>query len=782
MLLAGVVFIVRANTERAVLVARNEEQGRSGRELRKRMDEFNTLFNALPGAAFCKDARGVYVMANSATCERAGMTPEELVGKRDHEVFPKHLADKFVRDDAELLSGARTSLDSEDVFEYPDRTIISATRKVAVVHGDGTIGGIIGLSIDMSDTKRIEEELRQSNALQRVIMELAIGFVNIPLEEMDQGILNALTMVGEFAKVDRSYLFAYDFESRVMNNTHEWCAPGISPEKDNLQGVPTELLPEWVNAHLRNELIHVPDVLAMPADAPLRQILEAQDIRTLITLPLVHGSRCFGFVGFDAVRESKTWTETEISLLKVMAGLLTNAELRRLYEKALHEAKGFAEEAYREIEQRIRERTMELAQANAQLHEEMSERLRALRDLNLIQDAISAILIVVDGQGLVFRWSAAAHKAFGLAAAEAEGLPFMELPIAWDWESVRHGVEHCRETGTVFKAASVRYDRADGSAACLVLTVSPLLAEDQVQSGYLVLGEDITEVKMLEARLSQAAKLEAIGQLAAGIAHEINTPTQFVSDSVTFLQDVFEDMDRVVVSVEGLCAEAEGAQVSALDRVCPILSEIDMDFVRPEVPRTFERIFDGIQRISSIVQAMNRFSHARGVGKKLVNVNEIIENTLVISRNEWKYVADVETDFDPDLSAVYGLADEIGQVFLNIVINAAHAIADKVAGTDGKGHIFISTRKLGDCLETRITDTGAGIPKDVGDKVFNLFFTTKELGKGTGQGLAIAYDIVVNKHGGLITYTSESGIGTTFIVQLPLGGESVCSLQEETNA
>ena len=425
---------------------------------------------------------------------------------------------------------------------------------------------------------------------------------------------------------------------------------------------------------------------------------------------------------------------------------------------------------YAEIELRIINRTQELANTNKLLQAEIIERKLAYHEIDQFLSAISVILIGVDGEGKVKHWSNAARLAFGISLDAVTGREFVRLPLAWDWEEVTKGIIVCRKNNQSVKLSNIWYERIDGADGFLVVSISPLSDDASDLSGYLLLGDDITDVRFLEAQLAQAAKLEAIGQLAAGIAHEINTPTQYVGDSVTFLKNAYEDLSRVLAQSEDLssypspCGQAVAASISSL------LEEIDASFLKEEIPKTITRIYVGIEQISSIVRAMKRFSYTSGDEKKSVDIRNALENTLVISRNEWKYVAETKTDFDPELTDVTCLAGEINQLFLNVIINAAHAIGDVVRETNSLGLISISTKKDGDFAVIRIKDTGTGIPKELGSKVFNLFFTTKEVGKGTGQGLAIAYDIVVNKHGGGITFESEPGQGTTFIIRLPIAG------------
>ncbi len=195
-----------------------------------------------------------------------------------------------------------------------------------------------------------------------------------------------------------------------------------------------------------------------------------------------------------------------------------------------------------------------------------------------------------------------------------------------------------------------------------------------------------------------------------------------------------------------------------------------LGYLQKQVPLALEQSLDGLGRIGGIVQAMKAFSHPSGAEKRAENLREAIETTVAVARNEWKYVADVELEFAPDLPFVPILRNEFNQVVLNLIVNAAHAIADvtTTGGSTGKGRITISVKRVGDVAEVKISDTGGGIPEQHRKRVFEPFFTTKEVGKGTGQGLAIAYSVIVDKHGGTISFETEQGLGTTFIIALPL--------------
>lgn len=287
--------------------------------------------------------------------------------------------------------------------------------------------------------------------------------------------------------------------------------------------------------------------------------------------------------------------------------------------------------------------------------------------------------------------------------------------------------------------------------------------------GYRGVDRDISEQSKYEVQLQLSQKMQAIGELAAGIAHEVNTPLQYVGDNIRFLDTSFGDLIRLIDHYRAFVEAhaVEGRDTEAVRQLAAKVEALDLDFMIDEVPQALAQSLEGIGRASAIVKAMRSFAHPGGE-RELIDINSCLENTLTVSRNEWKYVADVETDLDAQLPLVE-CYHEINQVFLNIFVNAAHAIADKSDHADeGKGRITVRTLLQGDWVQIEIGDTGAGIPKAVQQRIFEPFFTTKAVGKGTGQGLAIVHNIVVEKHGGTIELNSEPGIGTTFTIRLPL--------------
>jgi signal transduction histidine kinase len=283
---------------------------------------------------------------------------------------------------------------------------------------------------------------------------------------------------------------------------------------------------------------------------------------------------------------------------------------------------------------------------------------------------------------------------------------------------------------------------------------------------------DVTDQRRLENELAQAQKLESVGRLAAGVAHEINTPVQFVSDSVSFVREAMDDLSSIVDRYRELRAATEqGRDVAAAAKAAEEAEDdADLDYILENAPVALDRARDGLSRVAAIVRSMKEFAHPDRKETTQVDLNQAIASTLVIATNEYKYVADVETDFAP-LPHVSCYAGEINQVVLNLIVNAAHAIGDVVKESPGnRGKIRVSTTLFGDHVEIAITDSGRGIPPEVRARIFDPFFTTKEVGKGTGQGLAIARAVVVDKHGGTLRFDTEVGKGTTFYIRLPIAG------------
>jgi signal transduction histidine kinase len=283
---------------------------------------------------------------------------------------------------------------------------------------------------------------------------------------------------------------------------------------------------------------------------------------------------------------------------------------------------------------------------------------------------------------------------------------------------------------------------------------------------------DVTMLRKMETDLRQAQKLESVGRLAAGVAHEINTPVQFVSDSLHFVRDAMKDLSTVLDKYQVLQQAVVAGEpcVEASSDVSDTVTSVDLDYLRENVPPALERALDGLSRVTTIVRSLKEFAHPDQKEMMAVDLNQSIMTTLAIARNEYKYLATVDTELG-SLPPVMCHGGDVNQVILNLIVNAAHAIEDVVRRTGQRGIITISSKQTGEDILVEIGDTGGGIPPAIQDKVFEPFFTTKPIGRGSGQGLAIARAAIVGKHGGTLSFQSQPGAGTVFRIRLPVAGK-----------
>jgi two-component system NtrC family sensor kinase len=415
------------------------------------------------------------------------------------------------------------------------------------------------------------------------------------------------------------------------------------------------------------------------------------------------------------------------------------------------------------------------------IKEDITERRRAEREVRLTKASVetaSDSVFWIDPQAQVVYANQAACRTLGYTREELLSLSIPDIAPAipqatWSelWNEIKWRGSMTLETQHKTKA---------GRVFPVEITANYLEFDGQEYSFAFV--RDITERRELESQLRHAQKLEGVGQLAAGIAHEINTPTQFVTDNLTFLRDswkttreLLEEYRAAIRNTGAMLPPDVAACLAAAEKNC------DFGFIETEVPLAIDQGLEGARRVAKIVRAMKEFSHPDSAEKTAANLNQAIESTITVARNEWKYVAEIATEFDENLPAVVCYPGDINQVVLNLIVNAAHAIKGTVKDGE-KGKITIRTRTHGEFAEISVSDTGTGIPEAIRTRVFDPFFTTKEVGKGTGQGLALAHTVVVKKHHGRIWFETQMGRGTTFFVELPINQSSPSGVIHEQAA
>lgn len=395
--------------------------------------------------------------------------------------------------------------------------------------------------------------------------------------------------------------------------------------------------------------------------------------------------------------------------------------------------------------------------------QEGSQRLSSI--MNSVLDAV----ISTDVEGNVQSFNTAAERMFGYSVVEAVGKNVSALMPEYN-DYIKEFLE-TGEMKLIGAQQEVTGHHKDGSMFPIELSMNWM----EFRGDFMIVAvcRNITRRKReekerayLERELQQAQKLESLGTLAGGIAHEINTPVQYVGDNIRFLRESCGGIESVLKTSKAFfeAVSSDTDLEEAFRQARTALDAADVSDFLEEAPQAFEESLDGIAKISEIVQAIKEFSHPATKEMASVDINHLISMTATMARNQWKYVAALETDFDESLPTIQALSGELSQVVLNLLVNAAQAIEE----TGEQGAIFISTQADGDWIEIRVRDTGTGIPAENLERVFEPFFTTKEPGKGTGQGLSISHTIVTLKHGGAIAVESPEGEGCSFIIRLPV--------------
>jgi two-component system NtrC family sensor kinase len=417
------------------------------------------------------------------------------------------------------------------------------------------------------------------------------------------------------------------------------------------------------------------------------------------------------------------------------------------------------------------------------MRHELEERRRVEEALRASESEFAAIfetasdgIVIVDEDGVIVRCNSAVRKLTDLSTDELIGIDFASLFEESSQMQFREALNGIALT----PAQEYELRGPEGKLKPISMSTSEFLVADKRK--FTVTLRDMTDQKQMQRELTQAQKLESIGQLAAGIAHEINTPMQCVSGNVEFLRNCYERLFQVLDNYQEYLEGPELSWAERKETMDKLKMECRYTHIRDQAPPAIEEAADAVKKVIEIVRAMKAMSHPGTQEKVMTDVNELIRSATTISRNRWKYAAELALELEPGLPDILALPAELNQVMLNLIVNAADAVLDKVGQDEsGQGKIVIRTRQHREGILIDVEDSGTGIPESIKQKIFDPFFTTKEVGKGTGQGLAITYDAVVKKHGGSISLESVLGKGTTFSVWLPLNAAAPQDSKSKSN-
>ncbi len=637
--------------------------------------------------------------------------------------------------------------------------------------------GKIVLLMDITEQKQTEEALRHRERFEALLTAISSRFVHLPHDKMDEAIGEALEELGRFFEVSRCVLFALDDEEVAL--THEWCAAGVRRgEKRRISSIGE--LP-WLQSQLRGlRPISVPSIARLPAEAAAEKALwRGRALQSFVAIPIAVGGEVFAILGLGCEERERLWDDRDIRLLGTVGVLFGNAFENQKMVKALRDLN----EA---LEGHVAERTDAIQAANRALRQEIAERRRTAEELNKLSRAVEqspVSILITDTRGRIEYVNPKFCTISGYSAEEAIGktpgiLRSEETPHRTYEELWRTIAAGGQWTGEFLNR------RKNGERYWESATISPVRDADGHITHYLAVKEDITERKRLEqmlieekheleaaqlelerayaelkrtqSQMLQQEKMASIGQLAAGVAHEINNPMGFIASNLTSLQkycgrlvDYSEQLGRLI---EGSGSPELTAERDRLGRALKI------GYISTDVPELIAESLEGADRVKKIVQALKSFSRPDDDVPVPVDVNACLENTLEVAWNELKYKVTVHKSYG-EIPIISGYPHRLGQVFINLLLNAAHAIQQK-------GEIRIATFAQDSDVVVSISDTGCGIAPEHLPKIFEPFFTTKEVGQGTGLGLSICYEIIKN-HNGTIRVESTVGEGTTFFLHLP---------------
>ncbi len=387
--------------------------------------------------------------------------------------------------------------------------------------------------------------------------------------------------------------------------------------------------------------------------------------------------------------------------------------------------------------------------------------------LTLVLEKLETAVVVTDLDGVILRLNRAGLELLGYASEEqAVGQTLLQHLGA-----AREDTLHVRDL--VGDQVELTVAATDGDRHQALCHGALLEGEEGRTPGFVIVATNIDEKKQLEIDLQHAKKLESVGQLAAGVAHEINTPIQFVGDSLAFLTEAMEDYQSLQDAHQAVIKVAvkQGIATEEIGAIRKVADDIDLEFLLEEVPDALRRAQDGIGRVATIVRAMKEFAHPGTTERAPLDINRVIETTLTVAKSEFKYVAELEMDLAA-IPHVRCIAGDLNQVILNLAVNAAHAVQERLETDPAPGSIRVVSFQDGESVVIEVHDNGHGVPEELRDKIFDPFFTTKEVGKGTGQGLALAHRIVVDRHGGELRLLSNEQDGATFQIRLPIDERS----------
>ena len=762
------------------------------------------IIDLIPNPIFIKDIEGRFVSCNKAFEEFTGISLNNLIGRTVYELFPKDLADISFQKDQELFQNPGLQ---QFEFRLPENE--KSESKYVIINKEtlhdknGKVIGLIGIVTDITERKKTEVQLlRYKRAVEQNPNSIVITDINGNIVYVNPKFCEVTGYSYEEAIGKNPRILKSGYQSKeiyqnlwkTILNGKEWNGEFLNRKKNGeLYWEKASICPIFDSkGNMINFIATKVDITEKKkTDELLRQ---SEKIYKSIT-----SAASDGIILIDSEQRILKWNKAATNIFGYQKNEVINKKLHNLlapdeykekaninFEKFTKTGKGKAINKLHTLKALRKDGTIidiELSVSALRLSNkwhavgvirDVTEKLKIQEKLERLKtrykailSAVPDILIEIDINKKIIWANKAGYEFFGDDIKGKPAKAIFESDEFIDKFS-------CSEIVSINLVNQLEklYLREDDVNRLLSWRFKTICDEDGNLKSILCSARDITDFEKMKTQLAQAIKMESVGQLAAGIAHEINTPLQYISNGNYFIKyavDTYEKFFNSLKNVEGYINH-NGEKLKLQDYISSLSSDINFQDIHKELKNSVVRNGDGIEKVTNIVKALKNFSHPSGGAKSYSNINDGINDTVVISRNEWKYFCNLKLNLEPSLPLVYCCLDEINQVLLNLIINSVHAIQEKFVNENKiSGIIEISTYlKSNDTVVIDIKDNGIGIPEKNLPKIFDLFFTTKEVGKGTGQGLAIAYDIIKNKHQGNIHVWSVPGEGTKFTIELPI--------------
>lgn len=659
----------------------------------------------------------------------------------------------WIKEEIELLNNDYSEHEFKKTIETPDgKRNLHFNIRIVTEKNNCNKEYMITMD-DHTDKDMAEVLINRSYSVTKTISQISARFVGV--FDLDEEINHSLKDIGETTGASRAHIFMISDDFEMVDNTHEWCAQNIDSRINSFKNMSTSIFPWWTEKIRRGHSIYVEDVKNMPKEAQAeKDILESRNVRSLVFVPFKINSRIVGFVGIIYINDEKKWNNYDVLLLKLATEVFSKVFERQEIENKFKRS----EEKYRK----------------------------------LVESSPDAI--VIHENGIITYANRQTAELFAADSVdELIGRNVMSLVAPHCRKAVKQRIEKRIEENGIQELVEEQAFTLDGRS--IDIEVKAALIENQPTLVHQTVIRDITERKRMEEELKiknkeledaieklekaqvqlvQQEKIAAIGQLAAGVAHEINNPLGFILSNFDTLKKYELKLQEIMSAyrkLKNICEKkrAEGIE-SQIESINILEKRYKVEFMEEDMWELLKESTDGLDRISRIVKGLRIFSRVDHHDEfEEYNLNMSIENTLLIVANEIKYHANIDTQLG-DIPNLYGVAGQINQVLLNLIMNASQAI--KAKKSEELGLITIKTYEEKSYVCCEVSDTGEGISKENLDKIFNPFFTTKPVGEGTGLGLSISYDIIKNKHNGEIEVESEVGMGTKFVLRIPMSKEA----------